>query len=936
MSRSEDTETDTPSAQEGEVRDVERGVDAHASTAGTSREGAAIETSTRKAGRALSRKRKRATNNPFVALEAEDGDEDEDPIDSGADVSGTFAAQGTKSLHVQSSWKTMLKSFADPHISAHSSGRRHRMDALLNRLERNALNTFSSSEGRSESESGSSKRMRRNTGPNSRPPTAWEAKTYSFQKIMLSQSKWTPEITVGTWVSIESGGYRGGAGLLVGLRNETLADSDVEDGEEDEGENPCPKPKASSPKAEVLLIPRIPQRDPTLGKDAVNRKRFVRDLFSLASAAAFSSKKPKLFCLESPACSDSNLCKHRKRVKLGSVQFEYGLLQKTILLSKLRIAFTMPFSLATTFYVSRHPSVLENAAKIPPPSNWTIESGDHINVVRWTRTKGFAESEHVQDPDREREFLSVEIDVNRDGGCAGTVDSVTESSCEVKLDSGFSYRVPMILVRKSISSGARVNLPEGGDGVVLEMRSLSVAAVSTMTPPFIKDYHVNMLKVIRGNPQPTSQLPSQSRLPQATQQKWYPAPSSLLRASLEPPFLRAIHDHIGLTEEELSFIVGDEIKIIEAPQGARHWWYGELTGIQGFVAAAHVFLVESRGPMTPVAPWKDLSVIIVGRHPRKGEIGLVQDVNVRRDVSKSGLMVRIALQTITASSGQNTFEIDYDNLRTLGSAQFLNDYRTWNSKQREFYSFNEGYVSKYDASERFLLPDLQPPLRLHELPAFLSSSLAKEVSASGGQTPLNCTEPDAMWNVNSDDSPRSRQPSETPEATIPFIPGERDWIEQDDSAMWIERPTLCVGLAGREVLADVKGQQDKWVLPKLDPDHRKVVVQHRADFDHRSNSGTRVDASAVQMSSKRPNLSRERGLMVIVAPPNLGSLVRRVWHTKDKLMIVRATLIDGSVDGTKEEMRVSTDDLAFVKETEDEKRRGNDSMERYRQDYRRT
>ncbi|KAL0563963.1 hypothetical protein V5O48_018092 [Marasmius crinis-equi] len=667
MSRSGHTERDPPVDQEAE--DCERAV---------SNVGVAVLLDTERfatqSSRAPSRKRKRATNNPFLALEAEDGDEDEDPVDSGAGVLGTFAVQGTESLHLRLNSNTMLKNFAEAYISEQSSGRRHRMDALLNRLERNALSSFSSAKEQSESEPGSSKRMRRDAGPNPPPPTSWEAKTYSFQRIMLSKSKWTPEISVGTWVSVESGGYGGEVGLVVGLRDGTSAEPDDEDGaEEEQKENPCPKPNALSPKAEVLLIPRIPQHNPTLEKNPVHRKRFIRDLFGLASAAAFSSKKPKQVCLDTPACSDSNLCKHPKRVKVGSMQFEYGLLRKTILISKLRIAFTMPFSLATTFYVSRHPSVLEKASQIPPPSNWTIELGDEINAVRWSRKKGSAESEEDQNGVEEREFLAMELDVGRDGGCTGVVESVSEISCEVKLESGFSYRIPLILVRKKIPLGARVALPGGEDGLVLELKGLSVAAVSTMTPPWslaqvIRDYHVNMLKLIRGNPQPTSQLPSQLQLPRATQQKWYPAPSSILRASLEPPFLRAIRDHIGPTEEELSFTVGDEIKILQEPQGVRQWWYGELAGIQGFVAAAHVVLVESRGPMTPVAPWKDLSVIIIGKHPRKGEIGLVQDVNVRRDMSKSGLMVRIALQTITASSGQSVFEIDYDNLRTLGYA----------------------------------------------------------------------------------------------------------------------------------------------------------------------------------------------------------------------------------------------------------------------------
>lgn len=62
---------------------------------------------------------------------------------------------------------------------------------------------------------------------------------------------------------------------------------------------------------------------------------------------------------------------------------------------------------------------------------------------------------------------------------------------------------------------------------------------------------------------------------------------------------------------------------------------------------------------TGIIPWKDMQVLIVGAHQRKGYIGSVKDVHLKQ-LTASGLRLTVRLYGV-ADSGY-TEVIDYDNV----------------------------------------------------------------------------------------------------------------------------------------------------------------------------------------------------------------------------------------------------------------------------------
>ncbi|KAL0567083.1 hypothetical protein V5O48_014910 [Marasmius crinis-equi] len=741
---------------------------------------------------------------------------------------------------------------------------------------------------------------------------------------------------VGSWVQVKTGSLKGDVGLVVSTSSsgqeseyessETSASegdgrdlttwNEIAKFEREKAERKAAKNKKPISKAEVLLIPRVPvlALPATVeGQAKTAPVSYNRELFSLADATAFGPRPPSLSCLEIPPCSDTQLCEHTKSIRIGTYRFEHGLLRKRFRDSELQDAVSLPVGQTETFVRSKHPSILNKAARMPPPEDWAIEPGDDITVVRWVI---------YDDPDTGETSAEIETDLDRQGGHTGVVEAVFThtQSCDVKMGAG-SWAVPLSLVRKKISAHDNVVLPEGSEGVVLHVKKMNIALVVSAGLENPREFHVNVLRKPQGKLVSCLLPGSRSRNVHVVDRAWHRSPNSM---SLEPPFLRAKDNCTGATKTQLTFCVGDEIKIVERPQGGSQWWFGELNGHQGFVRASDVALVESKGPSTPVVPWKGVEVVIVGRDVRKGQRGTVQDVNVRPEGTKSGLIITVHVDTVTATSGLRIHEFDYDNLRALRTGEFLDHFRSRNMKQQNFYRFKDGYAPPYEN----MLPHLQLPLRVGDIPRVVNDSDGRQTplpDTSGGRTPLpegDSNAPMDVWH------PEHR-------LGAPFQPGKDDFENMDCSTCWIERPSLCVALAGREILADVKGNKDKWVSLKLDQEFRRVIVYHRAGFDHRSTLGTTVDPSEVQMSSKRPNLSRERGLMVVVNPPHLGLLVRRVWHTSKRLK-VRAVKADGSANTELDEIEISGDDLAFVKESEEDKKKGNKAMEPFRQAYRRS
>ncbi|KAK1219131.1 hypothetical protein PQX77_018159 [Marasmius sp. AFHP31] len=164
-----------------------------------------------------------------------------------------------------------------------------------------------------------------------------------------------------------------------------------------------------------------------------------------------------------------------------------------------------------------------------------------------------------------------------------------------------------------------------------------------------------------------------------------------------------------------------------------------------------------------------------------------------------------------------------------------------------------------------------------------------------------------------------------------FEKDDDDFITQDNSPNWFQRLSVCLALDRQEVLADVKGEKNKWITLHLNHKKRRVDVYQRDNFDHQTKRRTYVSRSGVSPSSKRPNLAREKGLMMVISQPNLGLLVRRVGHQADtQRLVVKVVSTDGSVRSDMDDFDVSCKTLAFVKETDLEKKMGNQIVEPYR------
>ncbi|KAK1219132.1 hypothetical protein PQX77_018160 [Marasmius sp. AFHP31] len=594
--------------------------------------------------------------NPFISLEAELSSNEADET---ADIK-VFASNrpGPSTRHVQST--------AGP--------RNKRVNAVLEHLETDAISR----------EAESHKQLRTTISPQGDNDSSMEglessiaeprcvspSNTYywAFRKIMLGPeevAEWTKHqiLEVGLLDDVD----------LAENSDTELTEGEIERMKSKRASWPLTKKleaerewlaekKANTPilKAEVLLVPWL-KCSPD-GPTAYNQAR-PHTLFQLSSEAQFYSKSPVVACSNKrDCCATLHECPHIN-------------------------APTIPPALAALFVSSQHLHVCRCVRRMPPPDNWVLEDGDPIVVIRWTT---------FEDVDGNTAGISSEIDIGRDSSHTGTVimSSPTVNYgpfCEVKLESeiegttGFSFFLPKFLLRKMFSISDDIWLPDGSSGLLTAVEDCSTVSVTSVDSQLrlqwlwirlehtdfriqsVERFHVNTLRRVNCQADMTQfswTAPSKSsplNPPRsANDLQWEPTPTS---SQVKPPFLHAKQDYAPATnqqDEELSFHVGDEIRILGHPEGEGRWWYGELKGRKGLVKGSAVMLVEAIGPKTPIAPWKGLEVAVVHKGEHKGEYGRVLDVNVRRETTISGLAVTVSLKTMRTSSLRSVFEIDYN------------------------------------------------------------------------------------------------------------------------------------------------------------------------------------------------------------------------------------------------------------------------------------